>query len=205
MILMMLLSHSYDTIGLSRMRGCFSSTNTRHSLASACPRPTYGDSGWRVFGADMNITEGDKKRFWNKVDKSGGCWEWTAGVVSRGYGRFRLGYKTVYAHRFAYSLMHGSIPDNMQICHHCDNPRCVKPSHLFLGTQSDNIQDSVTKGRWPNRQGEKHNMVKLCEKDVHEIRRLYSLGVKQTLLAKMWRISQPHASDIVYRERWKHM
>lgn len=192
-----------DIIGLSRMRGCFSSTNTRHSLASACPRPTYGDSGWRVFGANMNITEKDKKRFWDRVDASGECWEWTAGKNSLGYGKISIDAKNVYAHRLAYILAYGFIPNGLFVCHHCDNPGCVKPSHLFVGTQSDNLKDAASKGRIP--QGTIHWNSRLVENDIHEIRRLHSLGVSQPLLAKMWKICQPQVSKIVYRVQWRNI
>ena len=190
-------------MNMSRMRGCFSSTNTRHSLASACPRPTYGDSGWRVFGADMNITERDKKRFWDRVDTSGKCWNWKAGKNSLGYGKISIDAKVFYVHRLAYSLVHGNIPDGMGVCHHCDNPGCVNPKHLFLGTQSDNLLDASAKNRLP--QGENKWGSKLAENDIHEIRRLYSLGIKQPLLAKMWKICQPQVSKIVQRIQWRHI
>ncbi len=155
----------------------------------------------------MNVPEQTKKRFWDKVDRSGHCWNWTAGKAGKGYGSFWLEGKNVRAHRFVYSLLYGNIPDGLFICHHCDNPLCVKPSHLFLGTNSDNIRDSVAKGgcRTPRNIGEKNANSKLCENDVREIRRLCSLGVRQNLLAKMWEISNAHISCIVHRKWWSHI
>lgn len=145
------------------------------------------------------------QRFWDKVDISGNCWEWTAGVWKGGYGEFWFGDRMVQAHRFAYSLIYGPIPEGMCVCHHCDNPGCVKPSHLFLGTQVENQRDSVAKGRGADHRGEKNGNSKLYENDVHEIRRLYSLGVKSALLSKMWRINQDHVTRLVSRKSWRHI
>jgi hypothetical protein len=94
-------------------------------------------------------------RFWAKVSKSDTCWNWTAATV-RGYGVFQLGTRRlVRAHRLAWEMAYGPIPDALLVCHHCDNPLCVKTEpdeqwpegHLFLGTHSDNMVDSAQKGR----------------------------------------------------------
>ena len=153
-----------------------------------------------MIGATMELSE----RFWSKVDKSGDCWEWTASTWN-GYGRFKVGDNMFSAHRLAYSFVYGPIPDGMYVCHHCDNPCCVKPNHLFLGTNSDNQLDSAAKGRKPDRRGQKHPLSRLVENDVHEIRRLCSLGVKQKLIGKMWKISQQHVSEIVNQIKWGHI
>lgn len=85
----------------------------------------------------------NQDRFWTKVDKSGECWIWTGGLHSWGYGKFsvRIDGKevTLGAHTYAYELEHGPIPEGMIVCHSCDNPPCIRASHLFLGTQADNI------------------------------------------------------------------
>lgn len=90
------------------------------------------------------------ERFWSKVSKGDGCWEWQAGRLPTGYGRFSDKGVEYKAHRFSWALAHGAIPEGMLICHRCDNPRCVRPDHLFLGTNSDNQRDMVNKnrGRW---------------------------------------------------------
>ena len=103
-------------------------------------------------------------RFWTHVNKSDGCWEWTGCILPWpnterkqrfGYGQFRLTKRriTVLAHRYSYVLTYGPIPPGLQVCHKCDNPKCVRPDHLFVGTASDNKQDSMNKGRHPTQQG----------------------------------------------------
>lgn len=143
-------------------------------------------------------------RFWEKVDISGDCWEWIAGKNWQGYGVFKIDGKNMRSHRFSYSCVFGKIPDGMCVCHHCDNPGCVRPSHLFLGTKMDNTQDAIAKGRIDSR-GEKNCKARLTEDDVYEIRRLHAIGVKEALLGKMWQITQSYTGKIINRKRWKHI
>ena len=87
-------------------------------------------------------------RFWAKVDKTGDCWVWTGALTHSGYGKFKVrSYKVVLAHRWAYEVTHGPIPAGLFVCHRCDVPSCVRPSHLFVGTQTDNMKDAAAKGR----------------------------------------------------------
>ena len=90
--------------------------------------------------------------FWKKVDISGDCWEWVGSRLPKGYGRIgfkdETGKHIVLAHRFSYETFIGLIPEGLFVCHSCDNPPCIRPSHLWLGTKKDNAQDSVKKGRF---------------------------------------------------------
>lgn len=140
------------------------------------------------------------KRFWDKVDKSGECWEWTAHTGKGGYGRFRVNGKTVDAHRFVLELEGSDIPSSMCVCHTCDNRRCVNPDHLFLGTRADNHADMRKKNR--GNTGEKNGSVKLTEKDVKEIRRSEA---KQSEIAKAYGVSNGQISGIKNRRYWKHI
>lgn len=109
----------------------------------------------------MKLIENPKQyriqKFYKQIivdDHPAGCWEWATSLMGAGYGdfvsggrgtpsRFRIG-----AHRFSYIIHKGKIPTGMQVCHHCDNKKCVNPDHLFLGSCSDNMQDCIAKGRW---------------------------------------------------------
>ena len=106
------------------------------------------------------ITEKVKARFWAKVEKSDGCWLWTAKCTAgKGrwlYGEFRIGKSTVMAHRASWMINRGEIPRGLKVCHTCDNTQCVRPDHLFLGTQKANIEDAVSKGRMAS--GERNAM-----------------------------------------------
>jgi hypothetical protein len=125
------------------------------------------------------------EKFWQKVDRRGPdeCWPWQGGVDEKGYGHVILyprttkaGRKHTRAHRYAWTLTHGEIPDGVLICHRCDNPPCCNPNHLFPGTGSDNMQDMWQKKRHSDLQGEKNGRARLTWEDVLEIRRRYAAG-----------------------------
>lgn len=87
-------------------------------------------------------------RFFAKVAKGDGCWLWTGATHRNGYGSFKLrGGRQVRAHRFSWELARGPVPDGLSVLHRCDNRRCVRPEHLFVGTQRENLSDMVAKGR----------------------------------------------------------
>lgn len=157
----------------------------------------------------INLTVRQIRRFWSHVDSSGGlfaCWEWKASRNKLGYGCSEINYRRYLAHRLAWELTQGSISDGLCVCHHCDNPPCCNPSHLFLGTSAENMRDMIAKGR--NRQigasGERNRRHKLTFAQVNEIRRLYAQGdVTQTELSKQFGTSVQNVNRIVRHERWK--
>ena len=112
-----------------------------------------------------------EKRFWRNVKKTEGCWLWVGSTKRGGYGQLQVCKHNVSAHRFSYELVNGSIPKNLYVCHNCDNPCCVRPDHLFLGTHKENMQDARSKGRTSRGFNLPHT--KLSETDVLSIRRIH--------------------------------
>jgi hypothetical protein len=153
----------------------------------------------------------DVERFWAKVDKTGECWEWGRSLNDRGYGQFGWNGKIIKAHRLSYALNHPLTIDLLEhpdicVCHKCDNPKCVNPSHLFLGSIGDNNKDRETKGRNADRKGEKHHLVKLTENEVREIRTRYAEGgITQEDLGIKYGVSIGAISYIIIRKNWKHI
>lgn len=148
-----------------------------------------------------------QERFWSKVRKSGDCWFWEASRDKEGYGNFWFRGRVQKAHRVVWMLTHGEIPDGMFVCHHCDNPSCVNPFHLFLGTAKDNMQDASLKGRarTADKRGERNQMVKLTVGDVHEIRRLHAAGMSRRELAKRFPVGVRCIGNVVTRTSWAHV
>ena len=141
------------------------------------------------------------KRFWAKVDRQpGGCWNWTASTGNAGYGRFRVGKKFISPHRLSFELFTGQNPKDKVICHTCDNPRCVNPKHLFVGTQKDNMMDCASKGR------NALTKAKLTEQDVRDIRTEYNLGTTTYVeLAKKYNVRKNAIGLIIRGETWSHV
>lgn len=146
----------------------------------------------------------DRERFWDRVDKKepDDCWLWT-GATARNYGILTINYKSYYAHRLAWTLTYGPIRKNLHVLHHCDQPKCVNPKHLFLGSHADNMADMVKKDR--QAKGELHSKTKLTDDNVREIHRLYSEGVKQNIIAQKFNMSVSSIYNIVKGRRWKHI
>jgi DNA-binding XRE family transcriptional regulator len=116
--------------------------------------------------------------------------------------------KVLTAHRFSFELHKGPIPKGFSVCHSCDNPRCVNPDHLFLGTQRDNALDMITKQRQrlPEiKSGEAHNMSILKESEVREIRQLRDSGQSHNAIAKRFGVSRPTITAIFNGRLWRHL
>lgn len=149
-------------------------------------------------------------RFWNKVNKTNGCWLWMASKRSNGYGCFRFQGKLYSAHRFAYQLAYGDITDNLLVCHKCDVRNCVNPDHLFLGTHTENLIDAIRKKRsFPpsiKARGESSGQSKLIEEQVLEIRQLHADdGLGWRTLSKKYGVSGNTINKILRRETWTHI
>lgn len=178
---------------------------------------------------EIKLTQLNLRNFWSKVNKDGStmshmdspCWEWTASKTGRGYGHFGITRKLFLAHRVAWTIANGPIPLGLLACHHCDNPSCVNPAHLFLGTNLDNCQDKERKGRGnpargdtngshtkPERRprGEVHGKSKLSDAKVIQIRVAYAAGgVTLRQLSSQFGVHFSAIGRIIRREMWQHV
>lgn len=152
------------------------------------------------------------ERFWSKVEikDETACWEWNAARGRTGYGRFRQPNFHEYAHRAAWRLTHGLIPEGQKVLHKCDNPPCVNPTHLYLGTSADNSADILKRNRYGDpakrgRKGELHPNAKLTEEDVNAIRKRIADGEKNTMLAREYGVTPALIGHIVKRRAWSHV
>jgi hypothetical protein len=171
-------------------------------------------------------------RFWNLVDKNGPtpphnpslgpCWVWLNKPVPAGYGQFSIWGKNIYAHRIAYRLTYGALPEGLVVRHQCHNRRCVRPDHLLAGTQMENIHDGIRDGRfrgfesgerhWSRtapetiRRGDRHHMARLTAADVTEIRRIHAeSGTNATELARIYGVHRVTVRDVIHRITWRHI
>lgn len=137
-------------------------------------------------------------KFWSKVSKSddGSCWLWTGYINANGYAIMSISRRGYRASRISYFLHHGHISEDLHICHRCDNPACVRPDHLFLGTRSDNMKDSVEKGRFT-----KHG-AKLTPDQVQAIRRDYAPG-RVPAMCEFYGVRQSTIYEIIHGHTWK--
>ncbi len=157
----------------------------------------------------------DKMRFHQYIKKTDTCWEWLKGRGPQGYGKFWYGNYTWGTHRVAYFLHYGVDPDQLLVCHTCDNPACCNPDHLFLGTHLDNNRDRDAKGHTykgqthhlaiMNKNGENNGRSKLTTNQVIEIRALREQGEKWLRLSKRFGVSRRTIKNIVSRKLWKHI
>ncbi len=141
-----------------------------------------------------------EERFWPNVEKGvgDGCWLWVGSKLPKGYGMLA---KT-YAHRFSYEIHTGTIPAGLLVCHSCDNPSCVRPDHLFLGTYKENTQDMIRKGRTNGPKGTRAARAKLTELQVLEIR---AATDGPSAIAKRFNLNESTVCKIRLRKRWAHI
>ncbi len=143
-----------------------------------------------------------KERFEEKyipITESG-CWIWVGSLGTYGYGQISINNKPIGAHRVSYELYKGPIPKGMSVLHKCDILTCINPDHLFLGTQKDNVQDCINKGRDRKARGEENGHSKLTEYQVKEIRSSTKTGV---VLSNRYGVSTSVISNIRRRKTWK--
>lgn len=150
-------------------------------------------------------------RFYSYVEKTDGCWIWRGPTSPDGYGVLTYHNRATRAHRLAYIIAHGAIPDGTIICHTCDNPRCVRPDHLYAGSFSDNRRDAQERNRWARKnienvpRGERNSKARLTEDDVRDIRTSLARGETQAAIAKRYGVKQVTISNIKLGVTWKHV
>ena len=164
-------------------------------------------------------------RFWEHVRKTDGCWEWQRNFGSHGYGQISYNLKPVLAHRLSWELHNGSIPKGLCVLHKCDNKKCVKPSHLFLGTKLDNALDMISKGRsWAQRNpekiravwrkylkgrnanfGENNGKSKLVGSDVIQIKRMIRNGITPRDIGEKFGVDRSTISIIARGKTWRRV
>lgn len=168
-----------------------------------------------------------KCRLLNRIEKKDKCWEWKGTINTMGYGEMCVQGRIQRAHRLSYILFKGEIPKGIFVCHICDNPKCINPDHLWLGTAKQNNEDCLRKGRWKGRtgiklslehkkklsgpkkswfkNGEKHPRSKLKELDIKEIRNMLNEDFTYQEIADKFGLSQSSLADIKFRRTWSHI
>lgn len=167
---------------------------------------TEGDS----LSVPIDAGHVNERRFWEKVSVPSdpdACWEWRGAARSNGYGAFNLGGRLLSAHRISYALEHGGLASDLFVCHTCDNPPCVNPAHLFLGTRSENMADCASKGRLdlPPLRGESNPRSVLTVELVEDIRRLRAKGFTYMALAEKFCVGYSTVRDAATGRGWAHV
>jgi hypothetical protein len=134
-----------------------------------------------------------------------GCWIYTGGLNRKGYGSIVHNKKKYIAHRFSYEIYKQDFDSSLHVLHHCDNPICVNPDHLFQGTDLDNSIDKINKGRFVSCLGSKNGMSKLTEKDVMQIKKFLAQKKSCSHISKMFGVTDVTISCIKHQKTWRHI
>lgn len=176
---------------------------TRRKVCEKCRREQH------VRRASAGSKRGCNDSFWDRVNKNGpivyphltACWIWTGSKVKKGYGVWSHpsnSYQSMLAHRFVWTITYGEIPEGVLVLHKCDNPPCVNPSHLFLGSYVDNVQDCIRKGRFSYSK-------KITEAQVREIRELRRAGALLREIAAKFQVTRGNISMVLSGKIWGHV
>lgn len=141
-------------------------------------------------------------RFWRRVKRADGCWLWIGARHPKGHGYASLDGRVQYAHRVAWQLTYGSIPDGREVCHRCDNPPCCNPAHLFIGTHADNMRDMAHKGR---ALAAALKRAKLTPRSVAVIKSRLRAGETQQSIADDYSVTRSAIGYIAQGRRWSHI
>jgi HNH endonuclease len=142
-------------------------------------------------------------RFWRFVLKADGCWRWCGRRNAQGYGSIREGASHTMAHRLSWRLHNGDIPAGMLVLHKCDNPPCVNPAHLFLGTSLDNAKDRDAKGRHWAPRGEQRKSARFTDAERTQIKAVIRYSRPQWKIAALYGLKQSTVSNVSTGETWR--
>lgn len=201
------IAYGYCHCGCGQKTTVSPKTNTKRGYVKGVPRRFAPGHNLKIKPL-LSIEE----RFWSKVaitKNADDCWDWRGRKNEAGYGLIGLvefENKTMRSNRIAWFLTYGELPDELFVCHKCDNPACCNPAHLFLGTPADNSRDMAKKGRHHRLCGEQKKQHKLTEKQVIDIRRRYAAGgVYQRELGEEYGVHDSVICLIVNGKSWKHV
>lgn len=164
-------------------------------------------SGHKFYGNQYSKnSKTPEERFWSKVNIKSDteCWEWTGSKSKKGYGLFDARCGESRAHRVSWMFSFGNVPNGVFVLHSCDNPSCVNPNHLFLGSAKDNTQDMIRKSR-DSLIGSKNSQAKLSEVSIVEIKTLYQSGISISKISSLFNVVYETIWDIVNGNTWKHI
>jgi hypothetical protein len=155
----------------------------------------------------LPLSDLSARLFWAKVRKTDGCWEWQGARKSDGYGQVPRSGRLRAAHRLSWELTHGPLGADECVLHHCDNPPCVRPDHLFIGDRRMNNADKLAKGRAgkSDQRGVHNPAARLTDDDVREVRRLGAVGLTHEDIAARKGVSRSLVTMILHGRRWSHV